>query len=110
MSAQDVKLVRVTIELHRWREKLLWRMAELQLCPAALARVYGVTRRQIDRLIRAKTIDEDTLYRLSDVLGVPLTYWSYGFTVPKSPATLARKKLYAQSAERVGAPLEKNER
>ncbi|CAB4155120.1 Cro/C1-type helix-turn-helix domain containing protein [uncultured Caudovirales phage] len=100
----------VTIELHRFREKLFWRMAELQLCPAGLARVYGVTRRQIDRIIAAKKIHERTLIRLSAVLDVPLTYWSYGFQIPKSPASMARKKLYEESSRRVGAPLEKNER
>lgn len=90
--------------MNNFWEKLEWRKAELHLTWKQLAARIGVTDSRLRYIRLAKSIEFETLERLSAALEWPVGRWRRRLAVPQSPLRATLKAFEAEAARRVKKP------
>lgn len=98
---------RVLFVVHNFREKTLWRLAEMRIDRTELARRLGTHNGRVSSILSSRSLLLPTLERLSEALEWPVERWQRLLHVPRSPAKWARKRLAEAAERRCG--LEKSE-
>lgn len=86
-------------QIKNFREKFLWRLAELGLDQVDVAQRMGVIHRRVKAILHARRIEEATLARVSAALEWPIERWQRRLRVPKSPAKTALRHLMAHAEQ-----------